>query len=70
MSRRPARFSETDVVRLLRAALKAGVSVKEVRIDESGSITVSCGGEPSVDKPEPEASGWRGRLAESMGWDQ
>jgi hypothetical protein len=68
MSRRAAKFSQTDVTRAIRAAVKAGLNVTGYRIDDEGRIEVSCG-EPSP-APEPSPGDWRGRLREKRGWDQ
>jgi hypothetical protein len=49
MSRGPATFRQSDAVRLMRAAIRAGLQVARVEADRDGNITLVT----SQDAPEP-----------------
>jgi hypothetical protein len=65
VSRRSASFTQADVTRASRGAVKAGLAVRRVEIDEAGKIVVIC----SDDAPEqPESgAGWEARLRRARG---
>jgi hypothetical protein len=48
MGRRPARFTEADVQRTIKAAQKAGLPIASIRIEADGSILVVSGSPPPV----------------------
>lgn len=48
MARTPATFKQTDLVRALIAARKAGIEVARIKIGKDGSIEIDTG------KAEPE----------------
>ena len=53
MSRRPARFTQRDLAKAIKAVAAAGMSVAEIRVDKDGARIV-VGGEPGkaeVDNP-------------------
>ena len=52
MSRTPARITQADVARVIRAAKQAGAAGVELRPDGTFHITLS--GERKVIEPEPE----------------
>lgn len=64
-NRRPSAFSQADVTRAGRGALKAGLPVRRLEIDTAGKIVVIC----SEDAPEqPESgAGWEARLRRARG---
>jgi hypothetical protein len=66
MSRRAAAFTQSDVARVVRGMLKAGVTVARVEIDASGKIVVHC----SEDAPAREANpaDFEARLRREKGW--
>jgi hypothetical protein len=51
MSNRPARITQAEIERAIRAAKKAGVTVVEVRIGDEASIRIPLG----ADKPIAES---------------
>ena len=60
MSRRPPKFSQTDVTRALRGARAAGVQMARVEIDKDGRIILM------VAKPTEHSDNVGGELNE---WD-
>lgn len=58
MSRTPAKFTQADVARAVRAALQAGAGAVELRPD--GTIRIGLQAEPAGDKPENEVEYDRG----------
>lgn len=64
MPRAPAHFREADVVRLIRAAERAGMQVGRVEVDpKTGRIVVlRAGGEPADDGAlDAELREWRAK---------
>jgi hypothetical protein len=62
MSRRAAAFSQADVTRASRGALKAGLPVRRVEIDAAGKIVVICSDdapERSLPVPVAQSNDWR-----------
>jgi hypothetical protein len=53
MGRRPARFTEADVQRAIKAALKAKLSLAAVRILPDGTILITPGRPESVPSSAP-----------------
>lgn len=60
MARRPIAFTQSDVVRAIRAAQVAGLNVGRVDISPDGGITVSTAPEV-VPKPVSEIEAWKAR---------
>jgi len=63
MSRTAARFTQADVVRALKAANQAGLTVARVEISPDGRITVFSGSIPADDVDDDlrkfrERAGW------------
>ena len=54
MSRTPARFTQSDVARAIRAAKKAGAGAVELRPDGTIRITIAEDKKPVPVEPEPE----------------
>ena len=54
MARRPCTFKQQDVTRALRAAVNAGLEVRQVEIDKDGKIVVVTG---KLDKPDETEQG-------------
>jgi hypothetical protein len=54
---KPARFTQSDVTRAIRAFEKAGLSVKRARIEPDGAIEVVAGEPESEDKSNWFAGG-------------
>jgi hypothetical protein len=52
MSNRPARITQAEIERAIRAAKKAGVTVVEVKIGEEASIRIPLVPEKPVAKSE------------------
>jgi hypothetical protein len=52
MSRTPARFTQPDVARAIRAAKQAGATAVELRPD--GTIRIALSGEKATTEPEQE----------------
>jgi len=50
MSRTPARFTQADVARILRAAKEVGASSVEVKVGET-TVVVSLDPKKSIDDP-------------------
>lgn len=46
----PARFTEGDVLRALKAAKKAAFTRVRISIDPLGSIVMDCGNDPMEDR--------------------
>jgi hypothetical protein len=53
MSNRPARFTQAEIERAIRAARKAGLAEVEVKIGNEASIRISL----APDKPLAESDG-------------
>jgi hypothetical protein len=49
MGRRAAAFAEDDVARAIRAAKKAGIDVKSIRVEPNGAVVING---DSVEKSE------------------
>jgi hypothetical protein len=54
MSRTPARFTQSDVARAIRAAKQAGAGAVELRPDGTIHITIVEDKKPVPVEPEPE----------------
>ena len=65
MTRRGPTFTQSQISRAARGAMKAGLSVSRVEIDANGKISVICG-----DTPPPAASpdDFEARLRSATGW--
>ena len=57
MSRRQATFTQVDVVRAIKAAVRAGQQVATARIERDGTITLVFG-PPQVVPSSPEFNPW------------
>jgi hypothetical protein len=66
MSRRARTFTQADVSRALRGAIKGGLQPTRIEIDADGKIVILCeiAPEPSADDP----AGWEQRLRRANGW--
>lgn len=51
----PARFTEGDVLRALKAAKKAAFTRVRISIDPLGSIVMDCGNDPMEDRSKVSA---------------
>jgi hypothetical protein len=60
MSRSAARFTESDVRRVLTASAKARVNVR-IRIEPNGAIVIDTGVNPG--EPQSESSSWDAAVA-------
>jgi hypothetical protein len=58
MSRRAQTFTQSDITRAARGAIKAGLAVRRIEIDRSGKIVIFIGGEP-IDQQSNEWDGVR-----------
>jgi hypothetical protein len=65
MSKRAPTFTQSQISRAARGAMKAGLSVSRVEIDANGKIVVVC-----ADAPPPAASpdDFEARLRSATGW--
>jgi hypothetical protein len=61
MSRSPAKFTESDVRRVLTAARKAQCAVR-ISIEKDGRIVIITGGRPG--EPSHESSSWDKAIAD------
>jgi hypothetical protein len=52
MSRGPARFTQRDLAKAIKAVAAAGMSVAEIRVDRNGAAIVTVG---ASDKTKPDA---------------
>ena len=58
MSRGPARFTQRDATRLMRAALAAGLTVLKIEVDRDGKLVVVTGEQGKTGEPAAESSSW------------
>jgi hypothetical protein len=65
MNRRGPNFTQAQISRAARGAMKAGLAVSRVEIDANGKIVLICG-----DAPAPAASPdcFEARLRSATGW--
>jgi hypothetical protein len=68
MTRRPSVFTQAQVSRAVRGALKAALTVSRVEIDASGKIVVICSEDAPDIEESPDAAMERFRKA--RGWDK
>jgi hypothetical protein len=67
MPRRASIFTQADITRALRGAIKGGLTPQRIEIDAAGKIVIFCDGPPvSVESD----AGVEKRLAEALGWDE
>jgi hypothetical protein len=52
MSRRPARITQTEIARAIRAARKEGASVVEVKIGDEATVRISLVPDKPIAEPE------------------
>jgi hypothetical protein len=62
MTRGPLSFKETDLMRAIKCALKAGLEVAGFEITKAGSILVHTGQPPNDNAAQPD-SDWDKALA-------
>ncbi len=67
MSRAATRIKQVDVVRAVKGALAAGLTVARVEVDGSGKIVVICG-EAAPDL-SPSPGDFEARLRAAKGWE-
>ncbi len=60
MTRRPARFTQADVARTIKGALRAGLSIGRIEIDASGAIILIAGAQEAVEAQSP-LDAWKAR---------
>jgi hypothetical protein len=65
MSRRGPTFTQSQISRAARGAMKAGLSVSRVEIDANGKIVLICGDAPPTAAPP---DGFEARLRSATGW--
>jgi hypothetical protein len=65
MSRRRAAFTEAQIARAARGAMKAGLTVSRVEIDATGKVAVICGDAPATAE---EPDDFEVRLRSIKGW--
>jgi hypothetical protein len=58
VSRGPQLFRQSDMTKVLKATVKAGIAVKRVEIETSGKIVVVTAGKPEADVEKPEENEW------------
>lgn len=57
MSRGPARFTQRDLAKAIKAVAAAGMSVTEIRVDKNGARIV-VGGEPGKGEAVTPSNSW------------
>jgi hypothetical protein len=65
MSRRQSTFSQADVTRAMRGAMKAGLTVRRVEIEATGKIVIVCV-EDAPDQQFEDPAGFEERLRRSL----
>ena len=63
MPRQPARFTQADLTRAIKAALAAGLHVTSTRIDSTGAIEVICGNAGEAAKAATPLDEWLSRTS-------
>jgi hypothetical protein len=58
VSRGPARFTQRDATRLMRAALAAVLTVLKIEVDRDGKLVVVTGEQGKTGEPAAEGSSW------------
>ena len=58
MTRGPISFRETDLVRAIKCAIKAGLHVAGFEITKAGHIVVHAGKPAEQTETEPDANPW------------
>jgi hypothetical protein len=67
----PSVFTQAQVSRAVRGAIKGGLTVSRVEIDASGKIVVICSEDaPAAPAAADRPDGWEARLARAKGWDK
>jgi len=63
MSRGQQTFKQSDVIKALKATVKAGIAVERVEIDKNGKIVVvTARPEDAANRERPEQNEWDGVL--------
>jgi hypothetical protein len=65
MTRRGPTFTQSQISRAARGAMKAGLSVSRVEIDANGKIVLICGDVPPPAAPPDD---FEARLRGATGW--
>jgi hypothetical protein len=68
MSRRRASFTQAQITRAVRGAIKGGLSVSGVKVDADGSIIVLSGPEAPPTEGPADPADFMERLAAARGW--
>lgn len=58
MSRGPSTFTQRDVTRVVKAAVAAGMQVRQVEVDKAGKIVVVTGRPPDATSENSGANEW------------
>jgi hypothetical protein len=58
MSRAPARFTQRDIARLIKAAEAVGKEVTAIRVEKDGALVAVVSGAGKTEVPEMDGNSW------------